>query len=211
MLRSPSRLMRDCLTHLILQVTRPRNPCFQELTAPAPCQLTNFDRLSLLHFPQFIPRILSSIYITVLKIDNMATPRRPKFSAIIVGGSVAGLTLAHMFEKAGIDYILLEGRDTISPSTGASIVIMPNGARILDQLGLYEAMVKGFMAGMATTHIRRSNGELMSTNDWPKRVEKRLVSMYESLCWAGSKSFLGFGTCVAFLRGRNFYGQCMTS
>ncbi|CZS96768.1 uncharacterized protein RCO7_02595 [Rhynchosporium graminicola] len=57
------------------------------------------------------------------------------FKAIIIGGSVAGLTFAHMFERANINYILLEARYRISPSEAASIVIMPNGARILDQLG----------------------------------------------------------------------------
>ncbi|XMA17360.1 hypothetical protein WAI453_010151 [Rhynchosporium graminicola] len=57
------------------------------------------------------------------------------FKAIIIGGSVAGLTFAHMFERANINCILLESRYRISPSEAASIVIMPKGARILDQLG----------------------------------------------------------------------------
>ncbi|CZS94821.1 uncharacterized protein RAG0_04667 [Rhynchosporium agropyri] len=57
------------------------------------------------------------------------------FKAIITGGSVAGLTFAHMFERANINCILLESRYRISPSEAASIVIMPKGARILDQLG----------------------------------------------------------------------------
>jgi 2-polyprenyl-6-methoxyphenol hydroxylase-like FAD-dependent oxidoreductase len=52
----------------------------------------------------------------------MAVKRRLDFRAIIVGGSVAGLTLAHAFEKAGIDYALLEARDNIAPNLGASIV-----------------------------------------------------------------------------------------
>jgi 2-polyprenyl-6-methoxyphenol hydroxylase-like FAD-dependent oxidoreductase len=70
----------------------------------------------------------------------MAVKGRPDFRAIIVGGSVAGLTLAHAFEKAGINYVLLEARDTIAPSLGASILLFPNGATILDQLGIYENM-----------------------------------------------------------------------
>ncbi|ERF72896.1 hypothetical protein EPUS_08704 [Endocarpon pusillum Z07020] len=56
---------------------------------------------------------------------------------IIVGGSVAGLTLAHCLYRAGIDYVVLEAREDIAPKQGASIGIFANGARILDQLGIY--------------------------------------------------------------------------
>jgi FAD dependent monooxygenase len=95
------------------------------------------------------------------------------FKAIIVGGSVAGLTLAHTFEQARINYILLEARDTISPQLGASIVIMPNGARILDQMGIYEGMSEEIMEGMARTFVWRSDGRLVSSNAWQKLVEER--------------------------------------
>ncbi|KAE8445117.1 hypothetical protein EG329_013719 [Mollisiaceae sp. DMI_Dod_QoI] len=96
------------------------------------------------------------------------------FKAIIVGGSVAGLTLAHSFERANIDYVLLEARDTISPQLGASIVIMPNGARILDQMGLYEEMKNTIMTPMARSFIRRDDGRLVTSNEWPKLVTERL-------------------------------------
>ncbi|KAG4432184.1 hypothetical protein IFR05_012329 [Cadophora sp. M221] len=102
------------------------------------------------------------------------TPPNFNFKAIIVGGSVAGLTLAHMFERANINYILLEARDTISPSIGASIVIMPNGARILDQMGLYDVMKDEFMTGMKRAYSRRSDGRVIASNVWPAIVEERL-------------------------------------
>ena len=95
------------------------------------------------------------------------------FKSIIVGGSVAGLTLAHMFERAGINYTLLEARDTLTPQLGASIVIMPNGARILDQLGIFEAMKGDFVTRMAKSYTRRSDGRIMSENEWPKIVEEK--------------------------------------
>jgi FAD dependent monooxygenase len=63
----------------------------------------------------------------------------PKFKVIVVGGSIAGLTLAHCLDKAGIDYLVLEQHDNIAPQLGATIGIMPNGARILDQLELFDA------------------------------------------------------------------------
>ncbi|KAF6831150.1 FAD binding domain-containing protein [Colletotrichum musicola] len=60
------------------------------------------------------------------------------FTVIIVGGSVSGLSLANILETFGIDYVLLEGHDTIAPQLGASIGLLPTGLRILDQLGCYE-------------------------------------------------------------------------
>ncbi|OLN86855.1 FAD-dependent urate hydroxylase 4 [Colletotrichum chlorophyti] len=60
------------------------------------------------------------------------------FKVVIVGGSVAGLSLANMLERLDIDYILLEAYPNIAPQVGASIGLLPNGFRILDQLGCYE-------------------------------------------------------------------------
>ncbi|KAK2877272.1 hypothetical protein FQN49_001277 [Arthroderma sp. PD_2] len=64
------------------------------------------------------------------------------FKVVIVGGSVSGLTLAHCLDRAGIDYILLEKHHSIHPQIGASLGILPNGARILDQLGIFEDLEK---------------------------------------------------------------------
>ncbi|KAJ5192502.1 hypothetical protein N7449_008644 [Penicillium cf. viridicatum] len=58
------------------------------------------------------------------------------FKVVIVGGSVAGLSLANMLETVNIDYVILEAHEEIAPQVGASIRLMPNGLRILDQLGL---------------------------------------------------------------------------
>ncbi|KAI9929711.1 hypothetical protein MW887_001187 [Aspergillus wentii] len=60
------------------------------------------------------------------------------FRVVIVGGSIAGLTLAHSLERANIDYVVLEAYNDIAPQVGASIGVLPNGARILDQLGIYD-------------------------------------------------------------------------
>ncbi|TKX19870.1 FAD-binding domain-containing protein 47 [Elsinoe australis] len=66
------------------------------------------------------------------------TTKAEGFRAIIVGGGVAGLTLANSLERAGISYLLLEGRDEIAPRVGASIATLSNGARILDQLECWD-------------------------------------------------------------------------
>ncbi|KAI1763579.1 hypothetical protein GGR53DRAFT_497179 [Hypoxylon sp. FL1150] len=62
------------------------------------------------------------------------------FKVIIVGGGVAGLTLANMLGRFNIDYVLLEGHDKIIPNTGASIGLAPHGLLVLDQLGIYDAI-----------------------------------------------------------------------
>ncbi|KAG9238895.1 hypothetical protein BJ875DRAFT_286232 [Amylocarpus encephaloides] len=103
----------------------------------------------------------------------METTRPQEFTAIIVGGSVAGLTLAHCFARANINYVLLEARESLAPQLGAGIVIMPNGCRILDQIGILDPMRK-FMTRMAMQYRRRSSGEVVGAADWPKLVEDRL-------------------------------------
>lgn len=64
------------------------------------------------------------------------------FKVIIVGGSIAGLSLALMLEKNGIDFLVLEAYPDIAPQVGASIGVLPNGLRILDQLGCYETILE---------------------------------------------------------------------
>ncbi|KAH7419384.1 hypothetical protein BKA64DRAFT_751832 [Cadophora sp. MPI-SDFR-AT-0126] len=91
---------------------------------------------------------------------------------VIVGGSIAGLTLAHCLHHSNIDFVVLEARKEIAPQVGASIVILPNGARILDQLGLFQdiaALVEPLQLGRTWT----ASGKLIYQNDGPILVEKR--------------------------------------
>jgi 2-polyprenyl-6-methoxyphenol hydroxylase-like FAD-dependent oxidoreductase len=102
----------------------------------------------------------------------MAFQGKSGFKVIVVGGSVAGLSLAHALEKANIDYVILEGRDSIAPQLGASIILSANGSRILDQLGVYEPL------GDIKTPLHRAtnwkgSGERISQNDGGKLVEAR--------------------------------------
>ncbi|KAE8402945.1 hypothetical protein BDV37DRAFT_151475 [Aspergillus pseudonomiae] len=64
------------------------------------------------------------------------------FRVIIVGGSIAGLTLAHSLQRCGIDFVVLEANDHIAPQVGASVGILANGARILDQLGIFDDVLE---------------------------------------------------------------------
>jgi 2-polyprenyl-6-methoxyphenol hydroxylase-like FAD-dependent oxidoreductase len=62
------------------------------------------------------------------------------FKVLIAGGSVAGMALANMLERYGIDYELLEKHATIAPQLGASIAIVAHGSRILEQLGCWDTI-----------------------------------------------------------------------
>ncbi|UQC81979.1 FAD binding domain-containing protein [Colletotrichum lupini] len=64
------------------------------------------------------------------------------FKVIIVGGSVSGLSLANMLERLDVDYTLLEAYPNIAPQVGASIGLLPNGFRILDQLDCFEPILE---------------------------------------------------------------------
>ncbi|KAH7056950.1 hypothetical protein B0J12DRAFT_737782 [Macrophomina phaseolina] len=61
-------------------------------------------------------------------------------SVAIIGGGVARLTLANIPEQSGISFILWKAHDRISPPAGASVGLMPNGMRILDQIGIHDAL-----------------------------------------------------------------------
>ncbi|KAF2015193.1 FAD/NAD(P)-binding domain-containing protein [Aaosphaeria arxii CBS 175.79] len=85
-------------------------------------------------------------------------------TVLIAGGSVAGLALANMLEQTGIDYLVLEKYSRIAPDLGASIGIFPNGCRILDQLGCYEALID-LVAGKGCFNIlatKNSQGETIA-------------------------------------------------
>lgn len=84
------------------------------------------------------------------------------FRVAIVGGSIAGLTLALALEKSGIDFVVLEAYPEIAPQVGASIAVLPNGFRILDQLGCYEDMLEKVNCHIDNFIIRNSNGSVLT-------------------------------------------------
>jgi 2-polyprenyl-6-methoxyphenol hydroxylase-like FAD-dependent oxidoreductase len=84
-----------------------------------------------------------------------------EFRVLIAGGGVAGLALANMMERAGIDYILLEAHGDIAPPVGASIGLFPNGLRVLDQLGVYEIIRAAWGHHPMSNCLRTPAGEIV--------------------------------------------------
>lgn len=102
------------------------------------------------------------------------------FRVIIAGGGLAGLTLANALERAGIDYLLLEARAVIDPAVGASMGIMANGTRILDQLSCYDDIVN-LTYGIKMAGNHRESGELISPRDNSAQLGlQRLVKFSQS-------------------------------
>jgi 2-polyprenyl-6-methoxyphenol hydroxylase-like FAD-dependent oxidoreductase len=82
------------------------------------------------------------------------------FRVVIVGGGIAGLTLAIALQKANIDYILLESKSVIDPDLGASIGIQPQGGRILDQIGCWDEILT-LVEPLRSHTARDRNGNLI--------------------------------------------------
>ncbi|KAF2137762.1 uncharacterized protein K452DRAFT_329104 [Aplosporella prunicola CBS 121167] len=83
------------------------------------------------------------------------------FRVAIVGGSIAGLTLALALEKHGIDFVVLEAYPEIASQVGASIAVLPNGFRILDQLGCFEDIMERVNCTIDNFIIRDLDGSIL--------------------------------------------------
>jgi 2-polyprenyl-6-methoxyphenol hydroxylase-like FAD-dependent oxidoreductase len=92
-------------------------------------------------------------------------PQKP-FRVVVIGGGIAGLTMSHCLQKAGIDHVVLEAHPLVAAPVGASIGFWPHGMRILDQLGCGKDMLHRSEA-MVQSHCRMPDGKaLSSTTLW---------------------------------------------
>ncbi|KAH7195692.1 hypothetical protein DER44DRAFT_814375 [Fusarium oxysporum] len=96
--------------------------------------------------------------------------KRP-FRVVIVGASVAGLSLANMLQANAIDFLVLEAYPTVAPQVGASIGLLPHGNRILDQLGLYEKVME-IAPPIQIFNFRDTNGQILARHPG---MDERLV------------------------------------
>jgi FAD dependent monooxygenase len=96
------------------------------------------------------------------------SPDLPKpdehYQVAIVGGGIAGLTLALALERIGVSFVLFEANESIAPDKGASVGFLPNGLRILDQLGLLGDFEKQSI-GLKTSYHVDDNGELIMAHN----------------------------------------------
>lgn len=93
------------------------------------------------------------------------------FKVVIVGASVAGLSLANMLQANDIDYVVLEAHHAIAPQVGASIGLLPHGCRILDQLGLYDKVME-IAPPIQTFNFRDAAGSVLAQH---QDMDRRLI------------------------------------
>ena len=125
-----------------------------------------------------------------------------QFTVIIVGGGIAGLTLAHCLRRVNINHIVLEKRSNICPQEGASIGILPNGGRILSQLSLFEH-IEPLIEPLYRAHITFPDGFSFSST-FPKFLHDQynqlslLCFIYIRLQWSNLVADCRFGYPLAF-------------
>ena len=101
---------------------------------------------------------------------------------IIAGGSISGLSLALMLERNGIDFLVLEAYRDVAPQVGASIGVLPNGLRILDQLDCYEQVIAQSEFPIEKVYFRDASGKpFWSFEDFNENVTERSVNPREKI------------------------------
>lgn len=101
----------------------------------------------------------------------MATAKE-NFRVIIAGGSISGLTLAHCLRRANIDFVILEANEIIAPQVGASVGILPNGARILDQLEVLDDIFSR-VEPLRRAFTWSNDGTMITSNEAPRIIHER--------------------------------------
>lgn len=102
---------------------------------------------------------------------------------VIAGGGIAGLTLALILERIGIEYVLLEAYADIVAAAGAGVTMLPNGLRVLDQLGCMDDLLARAGQPIDSMSIRNSNGEVLKKEEnWHHNCPKRFVLVPPLLC-----------------------------
>ena len=96
---------------------------------------------------------------------------------LIVGGGIAGLTLALALEKKGLACLVME-RNKDSLSAGAGIQLSPNASRILKSLGL-ENPLRDYVSRPESTKFRNwRSGKIIHKSDLGDKAETNYGAPY---------------------------------
>jgi FAD dependent monooxygenase len=128
------------------------------------------------------------------------------FKVLIVGGSVAGLSLAHCLKRLGVSFTILEQGNEIAPQLGASIGILPNGGRILDQLGIF-ADVEREIEPLEIARIRYPDGFWFESR-YPQALQSKYAFVTQGVKVLARMMLIviydSYGYPVSFLERQKF-------
>ncbi|KAK3374154.1 hypothetical protein B0T24DRAFT_288829 [Lasiosphaeria ovina] len=93
------------------------------------------------------------------------------FKVVVVGGGPAGLVAAHALTKAGIDFVVLEGRSSVAPELGAGVGFWPMSLRILDQLDILE-QIRPLLNAFPSKNIILADGGVLQ--NFPLKMDEYL-------------------------------------
>src|SRR5699024_1130706 len=97
-------------------------------------------------------------------------PRNDEMRILIVGGGIAGLTLAALLEHQGKFAVVIDRR-TEGADLGYGLALWPQGSRVFHALGIHEAFVAESEA-MATHTARDGRGRLINTSQMPVSISQ---------------------------------------
>jgi salicylate hydroxylase len=111
-------------------------------------------------------------------------------SVAIIGGGIGGLTAALTLSRAGFAVKVFEQARGLA-EVGAGIQLSPNGARILDRLGLTPAIERVAVAADSFEFRRWDDGKLISTTPLGQSIRSKFGFGYYQIHRADLLSALG--------------------
>lgn len=115
-------------------------------------------------------------------IENYALPVRfgPEMRVLIIGGGIAGLTLAGLLQQRGFKPRIVE-RIPEYGKVGYIIVLWPSGSRVLKGLGLYRDLIETGLP-FSTYNVWDEKGEMLKSYSVDEVSEKYgpMISIYRS-------------------------------
>jgi salicylate hydroxylase len=100
--------------------------------------------------------------------------------AIVVGAGIGGLTAALALRAAGLDVAVYEQADALR-EVGAGIQLAPNATRLLQRLGLSEALARAGVRPDAIEHKRWQDGRVLLRQPLGETCERTFGAPYYHL------------------------------